>query len=695
MHAHAGRRAAAKSRSNRRDIRRQALSIMESLEPRTLMSSTVLGTAAAGGDYASIKYTEDDGTVVTVALSGPGTATIEWDGDFDVLGGRTPRIDGEAYINSITLDSTTNKSVLTFTTAGSDRHAAVGPITGTGVALKTLAADFVDLQEGLSIDGGVGTVKLGDVTGNLDFGTASTPMTFTAGVVGGNFSYDGPVTSIKVASWSGAAALGATSVGTITATNGDWSPDITAPGGIKSITVTGGDLGGTISCEDGAIGTITVTGKAYFDSDAGEGSVVGGGMTSSIIVGQVKGKSIGNITLTGGGSGGEGGDLDVNAAGDIGNILVKPLTYLATIEQQEVLDKNGDPKVDRNGDPIYRNVRIMNQQGGGILASLDTAGKLGNLTAAGGDIAGTIHAAKGMGNIVAQSILQTTAGNYSGIPYTTDPEGVLVSNLTAALTAEAGAAGIAIASISVQGGDWTGGAHVTGSIGKITTKCYAIVSDMGEFPAEGSWEKLGGGIQGQIIADSIGAISINGGTWGGSMVAMTGGIGKIDVLIGSMQADLTAYSSIGAITLKNVAIPATNRVDKWTEDGETNYDPFSTVGYVVGGDLNVTIHLGYQSDGDGNYIENEDGPIINTRATLGAISGIGASVNVTGEVPWGWVQGHPRITSTLVTYVAGYDWDDEKHKFTKWDEPGAAGGEESCSVDLINSTEVAQFNYSA
>ena len=66
MHAHAGRRAAAKSRSNRRDIRRQALSIMESLEPRTLMSSTVLGTAAAGGDYASIKYTEDDTSYTAV-----------------------------------------------------------------------------------------------------------------------------------------------------------------------------------------------------------------------------------------------------------------------------------------------------------------------------------------------------------------------------------------------------------------------------------------------------------------------------------------------------------------------------------------------------------------------------------------------------------------------------------------------------
>jgi ankyrin repeat protein len=660
-------------------------------------------------------------SVLTITTTGTGSTTtiggilVLGDRSFGTITGRTTSLNGKitvpGLLGAVTLDDAL---------AGSSIDVDANP-PGPGTTQLSLAFDCVTdtsvnthnepiksitaTEWANTLGSGVEQIAapwIGTITtvGRKAKAGAVSPVDAVAGDFTADLALSGApgrtptLGTVKIAGSAGATYWNISGdAGPITVTGGSLIGVINATGSIGSITVTGGDIFCDLNAT-GAIGNISVTGVAVWSGDntQGEGSVVGGCMLSNIDAGQVRGKSIGNITLTGGSFGIETlnvtpGDpvymYAVNAAGDIGNIVIKPLRYLAGIDQQEVFDRYGEPMVDRNGDQIFRYVKVMNQQGGGIQAALDTAGTLGNITAVGGDISGTFHAARGMGNIVAQTIVQRQDGSYFGVPYTTDENGAMVSNLTAALTAEAGPKGVAIASVSVLGGAWTGGARVTGSIGKIVTKCYAIVSSLDDFPAPDSWSLNGGGVQGQVIADSIGPISIGGGAWEGSMIAMTGGIGRIDVVLGSMNASLTAYSSIGAINLKNVAIPATCSVDKWTEDGQTTYDPFSTEGYVVGGELNVTVHLGYQSDVNGNPIKNANGTTLNTRATLGALTGTGANVTVSGEVPW--AANRAKVASTALTYVAGYDWDDEAHRFTK--RLGTAGGPDYRQVDLINSAE--------
>jgi len=552
----------------------------------------------------------------------------------------------------------------------------------------------------IACQGTVRNLRLGYMGGysfiNIQ-GSATSKLSFTAvDVENANLKFGGTIDKLSVQSWQGG-KIKALGIGSLTSTIGayssyeadedrDFAADLDVGiGGIGSITEVGSNFAGDITTT-GAIGSITVTGVSVLndgDPDNGEGGIAGGGLFSDITVGSVKGKSIGNITLTGGGLGVGGGqdeDCDrsvIRAAGDIGNILIRPLKYVGSIEQEGVFDKYGTPKFDRNGEMIFRYTKVMYQRGGGISTDLETPGKLGNLTAVGGNIEGRISATKGMGNIVAQSITRSADGAFLHTYIVEDVDDVLVCNLDAELLAAVGPKGVAIASVSVMGGDWNGRVSVSGSIGKISMMAFAAIEPGYLLEQD---DLVGGSIECGIVADSIGAISMTGGSLDGSMIAMSGGIGKIDVAFGAMNTYLTAYSSIGAITLKGLAINAMAWVDRWTEDGETNYEPQSTEGYVIAGALNVSISLGYRCDTEGNYLTDaSDETIINTKATLGAITGIGTDVSVTGYVPWD--PSKSCVTSAELKYISGYDWDDDRERFYKWDD-GVAGGPDCCEVDL-------------
>ncbi|MBM4086128.1 MAG: hypothetical protein FJ272_15200, partial [Planctomycetes bacterium] len=347
-------------------------------------------------------FDDADGDRVTVTFGGPvGLATI------------TREAEG-GDIQSIWLANTDHRSSLTITTKAtvtegerSPNNTTVGEI-GVGGSLKSLVAKTTDLSGAFRAEGTVGAVALHKTEETLEIGG---------------------------------------SVGNISVTGGDFG-GVSAVGSIGNIMVVGGNITGSLISENGRIGNITVTGLAVFDTDAEEGEVVGGSILSpEIRAAAVKGKSIGNTGLTAGSFGSDGEAVEVQATGDIGNITVKKLRYKASVTEEEVGWTGGE-----EGEPIYRRVAHYAYQGGGIWTNLDTPGRLGNVTTCGGDLGGEIHAGKGMGSIVVDSI-----------PASDPEEGeAQTGSLTASLIAEPGEQATAIASIRVTGGSVEGAVNVVG-----------------------------------------------------------------------------------------------------------------------------------------------------------------------------------------------------------------------------------------
>ena len=558
-------------------------------------------------------------------------------------------------------------------------------IDGNMVVRKVTVYDYasggvsVDLQTPCAL--GNITLEGGDLAGNLDVGST------------GTISVQAIISSDMPEAMGGtlsADILADTAIGAITVKGGSITGALSVPNGqIGNIAVTGGDVTGTIIAENGTIGNITVTGVAVFEPDPdnpklGFGQAVGGNIFSpQIRANAVKGKSIGNITLTGGSLGSADTMVDIHSingdgetqAGSIGNIVIKSLRYKESVTEEEVelYDRNGDPLLDSEGNPRTRLVRTTTyaNQGGGIAVTLDTLGKLGNLTAVGGDLGGLIHAAGGIGDVKVETILQHQTGTIWGIPYTGSMEDVLSASLTATLLADPGATQVGVKSISVLGGDITGELTVTGKVGNITTKCVGeyIEQDPEALPSlttqGGSLSSTnfhassfggisinGGDLSGAVLADnSIGDVTVLYGTLSGSLTATTGSIGNIAVknvangLLdpervaftgaatagttigavtvegGNMTATLTARNAIGNISVKVLTINAEGGWDREVLDGETFWNFWCSDSMVFGGLCEFTIDLG-------------GGDTINTSAKLGTISGTGVDVTVNGTVPW-------------------------------------------------------------
>ena len=106
------------------------------------------------GEGADVRYLDADGMWVNVALAGPGRGAIVSDPD----SGDPLRIE---------LADTTDNSVLSITPEGAS--AILGGLNVAG-SLDSLVAEGVDLAGSLTITGSVGTVTLGDCTGNMQLG---------------------------------------------------------------------------------------------------------------------------------------------------------------------------------------------------------------------------------------------------------------------------------------------------------------------------------------------------------------------------------------------------------------------------------------------------------------------------------------------------------------------------------------------
>jgi len=613
-----------------------AAPLFETLEPRLLLAAAAPsppldGVTIIGNHPQAVRafaWADVDGDTVTPLLTGKGYVELYFE---------------TGVLSKIVLNGTAPATLFSLRVR---QFKAAGQLPGDGLigvrqvaddgksSLNTLDLSAAVLSGTIQMTGTLKTLKLGAYSGpGISLGgTAADKLKVTARVVdsAATFTFGGQIASLTVTSWAGG-LITALGIGTLSVTGGDFGADLDiGAGGIGTIKVRGGNLTGTVT-SDGAIGNITVTGVASFDAGASSGLVSGGAIRCpEITAGAVKGKSIGNITTSGGGL--EAGAI--RATGSIGNLNVKSLRYKAAILEEPVLDASGEPRVDINGNVVVRKVTVYDYAWGGVSVDLGTRAKLGNVAISGGSLSGTLHAGGGMGNILLEAILRRRAGTYQGIPYASAAEDIIGGDLSAELTAEPGYKAMGIASITVVGGSFTGSATVMGKIGGISTKCYGLVDDQSQTATP-----VGGGLTpGLIQASAIGNISVRG-ELSGTIIA-TSTIGNITVQAGSMASDLTAGDAIGSISVRALTVDA--RLQRWYVAGEQSWYCATWPSAVFGGGLQVTIHLG--------QVPTE----IKRSARIGTITGIGVDVTVSGEVPFD--PSRIIIVSRHVRYVESCEW---------------------------------------
>ena len=121
-----------------------------------------------GGKIHLLVFKAADGTRVTLSLKGGGTATASYDGD---------KVD-------LVLTGTTAKSVLSVRASGGSRRVSLGNVRADG-ALGAVVAPGSDLSGTLSVNGRLGTVALGSVTGGTIAAASSVGSLLVAGNVSG------------------------------------------------------------------------------------------------------------------------------------------------------------------------------------------------------------------------------------------------------------------------------------------------------------------------------------------------------------------------------------------------------------------------------------------------------------------------------------------------------------------------------
>lgn len=578
-------------------------------------------------------FDDADRDRVTPKLTGPGHAMLYFDAAGALL---------RAELHDTTAASSLAFSVKRDKTDGDGRFNLGDLVTDSFGNVNKLDLAAVDWTgAGVDVLGACRTLILGDVPDNTSLlfeGGPEDTMTFKAGVVGDGveFAFGGRVANLSAREWLGggiaayglgtvkidgdcgaAFDVGAGGMGNVTI-KGLLGGDVDSDGAIGNVTLTGGDLWGSLRAA-GPIGNITVRALAEWYEDELIGEIIGGSIWSPEIVAGARpggGKSIGNITCTGGGIGGEGGLVEIRAAGDMGNIQTKSLRYKSQIVEEEVLDRWGDPKLDAEGNSIMRNVTYYDIVGGGAWALLDTPGKLGNVTLVGGSLGGEWDVDRGLGNISLTGIVLAGDGAYGGLTLVEMEEDVIPADLAANITVDGVAPGQpAIKGIRIAYGSITGGVNVSGRVGAISLTGWATWDE----------ELVGGSFTSEVfIASAIGNITLKGAAFTACLEAGT--IGVIGLTGCQTGATLLATQAIGNVTLRALTVAP-------MRDGELG-------GVAFGELLALEIQLG-QTDP-----ENAD-------ARLGQIKGIGANVVLTGNLPWD--PALAKVASTEVTYVVFRD----------------------------------------
>jgi hypothetical protein len=200
------------------------------------------------------KYTfaDADGQQVTVSLKGPGECTLLFDTPFS-----TP-VEARQDLRGIVLADSTTASKLSVKTRGRGSQTRVGDITVYG-ALGALNAPTTDLAGDLTIDKGLGSLRLDDLLGSNDLvinrlSAAVDPRLRAAirldetGPAVTLTSYKEPIRSLTVASWSDAGnAITAASLAGLLVRGGNLGGQLTLTGDGNRYVLGGVKIKGALS----------------------------------------------------------------------------------------------------------------------------------------------------------------------------------------------------------------------------------------------------------------------------------------------------------------------------------------------------------------------------------------------------------------------------------------------------------------
>ena len=420
-----------------------------------------------------------------------------------------------------------------------------GADASTNVALKSLSATGAITDLGLTLDtGSLGSLIAGGAISGMD-------MTVSAAGIG----------AITAGSWTGGTAHAA-SAGAITL-SGDFGTHLTLDGGLKSLTITGGNFTGKLDAA-GPVGAVSVSSKktaggttggditnaATIDIDGADpktnvalkslsatGSITGLGLTLGT-------GSLGSLIAGGAIS---GMDITLSAAG-IGLITAGSWTggtAHAASAGAITLSGNFGTQASFSG-----GVTSLTIKGGDFAGSLTAAGPVGAISAASAKIAG----ATAGGNVTSSAAIHVTGADpKSGLSVKAMSATGQISGLDLDLTGGLG---------PVTAGSWTGGTAQAASAGAI------ILS--GDFGAQ------------LALAGPLASLAIKGGDFTGSLTA-SGAVGPVSV--GSVK---TAGGTTGGNVTSSAVIHVTG------SDTKTGFSvkSLSASGPIAGLNLNLSGGLG-------------------------------------------------------------------------------------------------------
>ncbi|HEY1685428.1 MAG TPA: RHS repeat-associated core domain-containing protein [Tepidisphaeraceae bacterium] len=269
------------------------------------------------GGKTKATYTDSQGHVVTITISGPGTGSIDF------------LSNGNADPADINLTGTTAKSSLTITVAA---HAAtnITDISITG-SLNKFTATTANFTGSLIITGTLASLTLHSVTGDgstITISGTSIATTYKFGTIQDlNLNSSSPIKSLSASSWTATAgftdSLSATSISTIKI-GGNFDASITASGSLGAFSagnITGGAwaiTGSIKSLSAGSISNNTITATSIATL-----KVKGNFATDQLTLTAAPGKTADLNSLS---VGGTVSNSQIRAAGNIGKASVGAMT---------------------------------------------------------------------------------------------------------------------------------------------------------------------------------------------------------------------------------------------------------------------------------------------------------------------------------------------------------------------------------
>ena len=216
-------------------------------------------------DKENAQYTDGDGTLVTVKITGAG-AKLFFTGDnvAVVQGKKGVAVSGSNLkLTHVYLVDNTTKAVLTVTTkGGSVAGATLGGLSGGH--LGKLTAPGVDLIGDINLSGSLGSMILHNITEALSIHTAAPALagvTLKANDITGSVDFDlaGTIKSFQVRTFANG-SISADTIGQIKVAGGTFGADVTARTGDILSVAAGGDITGNLSAAE-SIKQIATSGR--------------------------------------------------------------------------------------------------------------------------------------------------------------------------------------------------------------------------------------------------------------------------------------------------------------------------------------------------------------------------------------------------------------------------------------------------